>query len=92
MKILDLRRRLIDWLAGEDLCVVINSRMYDQLLSVNEMIKQDHCLFRRNKVFQLEGRIQAEVNQRLKLLEQGIHKQGRALVLDPFYKGRKLSS
>lgn len=78
--ILELRRKLINWLAKDDIIVIINTDMYDGVLRANSGLGKDH-LFRRNKVFNLEKRIQTEVDSRVDLDRQGIRKQGDAFVL-----------
>lgn len=80
MRFLKLRMRLINWLARKDICVIVNSKTYDQLLDVNKIVS-DNCIIRDNKIFDLEARIQKEVAQRIDLDRQGIIKQGNAFVL-----------
>jgi hypothetical protein len=77
---LELRKKLINWLAGEDICVIVNCHMYDQLLDVNEMVYDNHVI-RGNKIFNLEERLKKEVAIRINLAKQGISKQGKAFVL-----------
>lgn len=74
------RKKLINWLIGNDICVITNCHAYDQLLEVNRMMYDNHII-RGNKVFNLERRLQKEVKQRLDLDRQGISKQGKAFVL-----------
>jgi len=77
---LKTRRKLINWLAGEDIVVIINTDIYDSVLRANSGLGKSH-LHRRNKIFNLEKRIQTEVAQRIDLDKQGIIKQGDALAL-----------
>jgi hypothetical protein len=77
---LELRKKFIDWLIGDDICVIVNCHAYDQLLDVNEMVYDNHII-RSNKVFNLEERLQKEVKLRIDLDKQGISKQGKAFVL-----------
>jgi len=74
------RKKLINWLAGKDICVIMNCHMYDQLLDVNEMMYDNHII-RDNKIFNFEERLKKEVDHRIDLDRQGISKQGKAFVL-----------
>jgi len=82
---LKLRTRLIDWLAGRDITVVVNAVVYDYVLDANELLSKD-CLFRRNRVSNLDYQINKEVNRRVDLARQGIKKQGDSFILDPSLK------
>jgi hypothetical protein len=77
---LKFRSWLIDKLAGEDIAVIINSKVYDYVIEANS---KDGLYFihNKNKVVSLESAIQAEVAQRINLDKQGVIKQGRAFVL-----------
>ena len=77
---LRLRRWLINKLAGEDIAVIINTKIYDIVLLANERTGKN-CLYRRNKVVDHEKAIQDEVAQRINLDKQGVSKQGKAFVL-----------
>ena len=77
---LKLRRKLINWLADDDIAVIINTDMYDSVLRANSGLGKSN-LYKRNKIFSLEKCIQTEVVQRIDLDKQGIIKQGDALVL-----------
>jgi hypothetical protein len=74
------RRWLINKLAGEDIAVIINTKIYDIVLLANEETGKN-CLYRRNRVISHEKAIQDEVAQRINLDKQGISKQGNAFVL-----------
>ena len=74
------RRWLINKLAGEDIAVIINTKIYDIVLLANERTGKN-CLYRRNKVVDHEKAIQDEVAQRINLDKQGVSKQGKAFVL-----------
>jgi hypothetical protein len=80
---LELRRRLINWMAGEDVIVIINTAMYDSALEANAKLFPSNCLFRRNKVVNFDAIMEAEVEQRVGLRKQGVRKSGRGFVLDP---------
>jgi predicted nucleotidyltransferase len=82
MKIIELRRKLINWLAGEGITVVINTTVYDYVLEANDMMK-DCCLFRRNKVVSLDEYVDKETDKRMNLAKQGIRRRGNAYMLDP---------
>lgn len=79
---LKFRRKLINWLAGEDVIVIMNSRVYDYVLEAN-LTRGKSCLFRRNRVSNLEHQINKEVNHRVDLARQGVRKHGKGFALDP---------
>jgi len=78
---LKLRTRLIDWLAGRDITVVVNAVVYDYVLDANELLSKD-CLFRRNDISSLDAYVDEETHRRVILSKQGIRKYGDSFVLD----------
>ena len=78
---LKLRAKLINWLAGEDIAVIINTVVYDYVLEANETLGKD-CLFERNKIVSLDNYIDAETYHRMILAKQGVRKQGNSFILD----------
>ena len=80
---IELRRRLLNWLAGDDVIVIINTATYDAVLEANSKLFPSNCLFRRNKVVNFNHIMECEVEQRLGLRKQGVRKSGRGFVLDP---------
>ena len=78
---LELRCKLINWLASDDIIVIINTAMYDAALKANSQLFPGNCLFRRNKVVKFDAVMEAEVEQRLDLRRQGVIKRGKAFVL-----------
>ena len=80
--ILELRRKIINWLAGEGIAVIINTTTYDYILHANNKLDKN-CLFRRNKVYSLDKTINEELDLRLELAKQGVRKSGNGFVLDP---------
>ncbi len=80
---LELRRKLINWLAKGDIIVVINTATYDVMLKANLELFPSHCLFRRNKVINFDAVMEAEIEERLEYRAQGIRKSGNGLALDP---------
>ena len=78
---LELRRRIINWMAGDDVIVIINTATYDAVLEANTKLFPANCLFRRNKVVNFDAIMEAEVEQRLGLRKQGVRKSGKAFVL-----------
>lgn len=85
---LGLRKWLINKLAGKDIIVIINSKVYDYILLANKEQKDKNKLFRRNQVFSFENSIRDEVNLRIALKDQGIDKQGDAFILKKPIKER----
>lgn len=81
--ILELRRKLINWLAKDDIIVIINTATYDAVLKANSQLFPGNCLFRRNKVVNFDNVMEAEIDQRLEYRTQGVRKSGNGLVLDP---------
>jgi len=79
---LKLRAKLINWLAGEDIAVIINTVVYDYVLEANETLGKN-CLFRRNKVSSLDNYIDVETYHRMILAKQGVKKKGNSFILDP---------
>jgi hypothetical protein len=79
---LELRRRIINRLAGEDIAVIINTTVYDYVLEANGNTGKDQ-LYRRNKVVSLDGFIDRETGRRMNLAKQGISRVGDAFVLNP---------
>ena len=75
------RRKLINWLAGHDIVVIINTKVYDYVLDANKELLPGSCLYRRNEIVSLEHSIQQEVKHRINLEKQGVSKQGNAFVL-----------
>ena len=75
-----LRCALIKWLAGIDIGVIINCKVYDYVLEANREL-DDYVLYERNEVVELEKALQEEVANRINLHRQGISKQGNAFVL-----------
>lgn len=78
---LELRRKLINWLAKDDIIVIINTKVYDIVLEANMNVDGKSSLFRRNRVVEHDKAIQDEVAQRIALDKQGITKSGKAFVL-----------
>jgi len=78
--ILELRRHLINWLAGEDIAVIINTKVYDIVLEANGETGKSP-LYRRNKVVPHDKAIQDEVDQRINLAKQGVRKSGKSFAL-----------
>ncbi len=80
-KILRFKRWLIDRLAGDDIIVIINAKVYDYVLLANNEEKDKNQLYKRNQVFDFDKSIQDEVALRIALDKQGISKQGNAFIL-----------
>jgi len=80
---LELRRKLINWLASDDVIVIINTATYDAVLKANSELFPSNCLFRRNKVVNFDHIMEVEVDHRLGLRKQGVRKSGYGFVLDP---------
>jgi hypothetical protein len=81
MGFLGLRKKLISWLAKDDIIVIINTATYDSVIEANNKLFPNNCLIRSNKVVKFDVIMETEVNQRLELRKQGISKQGNAFVL-----------
>lgn len=79
---LKLRRKLINWLAGEEIVTVLNTKIYDIVLQVN-IDTGKNCLFLRNKVVDHDKVLDAEMFARQELVRQGIGRSGPGFVLDP---------
>jgi len=78
-----LKTKLILWLAGDDISVILNSKVYNIVLKANREIKGSKCIFNNNNVVSFEDVIQFEVSQRVNLAKQGIRKYGNGFALDP---------
>jgi hypothetical protein len=78
-----LRCGLIDWLAGDNIAVIINTVTYDVVVKVNADAFPYNCMISRNKVVNFDAVMETEVAQRLGFRVQGIRKSGNGLVLDP---------
>ena len=87
---LELRRKLIDWLAKDNIIVIINTATYDAVLKANSELFPARCLFRRNKVVNFDTVMEAEIEQRLDLRKQGIRKSSIGFVLHPIIEGEEL--
>ena len=79
---LNMRRKLINWLAGEEIVTILNTKVYDIVLQANEETGKN-CLFRRNKVVDHDKVLDAEMFARQELARQGIGRSGPGFVLDP---------
>lgn len=76
----NLRRRLINWLAKDDITVILNTKVYDCVIEANLLLKKN-CIIDRNNIVNFEREIDFEVEQRISLAKQGIKKYGKAFVL-----------
>jgi len=79
---LELRRKFINWLAKDDIIVIINTTTYDAVLKINFQLFPGNCLFRRNKVVNFDAVMEAEIEQRIELRKQGVRKSGNGFVID----------
>ncbi len=87
MRFIELRKKLINWLASDDITTIINTKTYDAVLEANSKLFPYRCLFRRNEVVNFDQVMDTEVAQRLGYIKQGVRRCGNALVLDPNFPG-----
>ena len=74
---------LINWLASDDIIVIINTATYDAVLKAKSELFPCNGVFRRNKVVNLDHIMETEVEHRIGLRKQGVKKSGNGFVLDP---------
>lgn len=82
MDFLKLRYKLIKWLAGGEMSVILNSKIYDVELIANYE-NSKYSLFDNNKLIRFDDVINKEVDTAFELAKQGVRRSGKGFVLDP---------
>jgi hypothetical protein len=82
MRFLELRYKIIKWLAGNEMSVILNSKVYDVELIANYE-NSKHCLFNNNKTIRFDEVVNREVDTALELARHGVRRSGRGFALDP---------
>jgi len=82
MRFLELRYKIIKWFAGNEMSVILNSKVYDVELIANYE-NSKYCLFNNNTTVRFDNVINREVDVALELARQGVRKSGKGYALDP---------
>jgi len=81
-----LRKRLILWLAGNELPVILNCKVYDDVLKYNERERGD-ILKSNCRIESIEKHIQREAAINKMNADKGVSRHGNTFVLHPEIPG-----